>query len=186
MIFGRKKDKDNPFKDVNTADEFYPAVMWALKNGIADGAEPNRFEPLSGCTRGEAVTFLYRAMGRPQVKTETSPFIDIKDGDYCCEAVLWAVENKIGNPISERIFAANASCARAQFVTFLHRAQGSPVATNRSCGFVDVHEGDFFYEPVLWAVEQGILSGVSDGIFGPYTICSRAQVVTYLHRFFGK
>lgn len=186
MMFGRKKNSANPFKDVNTSDAYYEAVMWALKNNIAEGAEPNRFEPHSGCTRGEAVTFLWRAMGSPAVITEKSPFIDVNDGDYCCKAVLWAVENKIGNPISERIFAANASCARGQFVTFLHRAQGSPMAVNRECSFVDVHETDFFYEPVLWAVEQGILGGVSDGIFGPYTICNRAQVVSYLHGFFGK
>ena len=186
MIFGRKKNSANPFKDVNESDFYYDAVMWALQKGIPKGVDKERFEPHSGCTRGEVVTFLWRAMGCPDVKTEKSPFIDVKETDYCFKAVMWAVENKIGSPISERIFAANASCSRAQFVTFLHRAAGSPAPVNREHAFVDVKDTDFFYDAVLWAVEQGITSGVGEGAFGPYTLCNRDQVITFMYRYFGK
>ena len=162
------------------------AVMWAVKNGIATGVDAERFEPHSGCTRGEVVTFLWRALGSPAVKAEHSPFIDVKETDYCFKPSMWAVENKIGTAISERIFAANASCSRAQFVTFLHRALGSPAPNKRESGFADVTETDFFYDAVLWAVEQGITSGVGEGIFGPYTLCNRDQVIVFLYRYFHK
>lgn len=181
---GAKKNGPHPFKDVFTSDYYYEPIVWAVANDIVKGTKPDVFDPDSGCTRGQAITFIWRAAGCPRPKAVTSPFLDVKESDYSFEAIMWAVENGIGSEIGEGIFAENASCARAQFLTFLHRSVGAPAPTKREHDFVDINERDFYYDAVMWALEKGITGGIGEGAFGPYTICTRGQVITFLYRYY--
>ena len=114
----------NPFTDVNEADHaaFYKAILWALEKGITTGKTATTFDPLATCTRAEALTFLWRAAGKPE-STAAENFDDVKDGDFFQPAVLWAVENKITNGIDAKNFGSYSICNRAHIVTFLYRAE---------------------------------------------------------------
>ena len=116
----------------------------------------------------------------------TNPFTDVADTDWFCKSVLWAVENGITGGISPTAFGPNINCTRAQVVTFLYAAAGKPAVTAISEPFDDVSESDWFYKPVLWAVENGITGGISPTTFGPNQECTRAQVVTFLYAAAGK
>jgi len=102
-------------------------------------------------------------------------------GQYYTEAVLWAVENGITAGTSETTFEPDATVTRAQFVTFLHRAEKAPECSADN-PFTDVLEGQYYTEAVLWAVEKGVTAGTSDTTFGPEEACTRGQVVTFLYR----
>ncbi len=110
-------------------------------------------------------------------------FVDVAKSDYYYDAVKWAVENGVTTGVTDTIFAPGNPCTRAQTVTFLWRAAGMPQAANRVNPFTDVSESDYYYEAVLWAVENGITSGTTATTFGPSTTCTRAQVVTFLWRY---
>ena len=109
-------------------------------------------------------------------------FTDVVSGTFYYEPVMWAVENGITNGISATTFGPNDQCMRAHVVTFLWRAAGSPEPNQTDNPFVDVKPSDFYYEPVLWALENGITSGMDATHFGPTSYCNRAQVVTFLYR----
>lgn len=111
-------------------------------------------------------------------------FEDVSDDAYYADAVDWAVRNGITNGVADGIFAPDASCTRAQAVTFLWRAAGAPVA-DADCGFADVDSSDYYYDAVVWAVTNGITNGVGDGLFAPDEVCTRAQIVTFLYRMAG-
>lgn len=177
-----KKDKDNPFQDVFYTDDYYAAVMWALKAGVAAPNADGCFDPRTGCTRAQAVAFLWKVAGCPTPVATSSPFIDVKEEDACFAPVMWAVEKGIGSEIGEGVFAANASVTRAQFLTMLHRSVGKPAAVKRDWEFIDVMEQDFYYEAMLWALEQGIAAPLADGVFAPYSMCSRSQVIEFLYK----
>lgn len=112
---------------------------------------------------------------------EDLPFTDVSKGAYYYDAVVWAVEKNITSGTSATTFSPNASCTRAQMVTFLWRAAGSP-KTAGSNPFTDVNSGAYYYDAVLWAVEQGITSGTSATTFAPDAIVTRGQTVTFLYR----
>ena len=114
-----------------------------------------------------------------------NPFNDVAPGSFYYEPVMWAIENGITNGTSATTFGPNDQCMRAHVVTFLWRAVGSPEPTRTDNPFVDVKPGDFYYKPVLWAVENGITSGMDATHFGPTAYCNRAQVVTFLYRTMG-
>ena len=114
-----------------------------------------------------------------------NPFNDVAPGSFYYEPVMWAVENGITNGTSATTFGPNDQCMRAHVVTFLWRAVGCPEPTKTDNPFVDVKPGDFYYKPVLWAVENGITSGMDATHFGPTAYCNRAQVVTFLYRTMG-
>ena len=105
----------------------------------------------------------------------------MKSGDYFYKAVLWAVEKGITDGVSATSFAPNAGCTRGQVVTFLWRAEGKPAAGGKN-PFADVKASDYFYQPVLWAVQKGITDGVSATSFAPDKTCTRGQIVTFLYR----
>ena len=111
-----------------------------------------------------------------------TPFTDVLPGSYYHDAVLWAVENNITAGTSATTFSPGASCTRAQSVTFLWRAAGSPAPKTRTMPFTDVKAGSYYYDAVLWAVENGITKGTSETAFSPDAVCSRAQIVTFLWR----
>ena len=119
-----------------------------------------------------------KANGNPQ----TSVFVDVATGSYYEEAVDWAVENGITKGTTATTFSPNATCTRAQAVTFLWRAAGSPEPETRTMPFTDVPVGSYYYDAVLWAVENCITMGTSDTTFSPNMTCSRAQIVAFLWR----
>ncbi len=113
--------------------------------------------------------------------TDGNPFTDVNDGDYFKDAVLWAVENGVTSGTGKTTFSPDGVCTRAQAVTFLWRANGSPMVTGSS-PFVDVKSDDYYQQAVQWAVQQGITKGTSETTFSPEEYCSRAHIVTFLHR----
>lgn len=112
-------------------------------------------------------------------------FADVSADDYYYEAVKWASENGVTGGIGENLFGANLPCTRAQIVTFLWRAAGSPEPKGMS-GFVDVSADAYYAKAVAWAVEEGIVSGTSATTFNPDAVCTRAQSVAFLYRAFGE
>ena len=176
--------KPGEFVDVPANEYYHDPVMWAVENGITTGTgDGTTFEPNSVCTRGQVVTFLWRAAGKPEPTRTENPFVDVKSSDYFYKAVLWAVEKGITNGTGDgTTFEPNSNCNRAQIVTFLSRAKnGQP--TSGENPFVDVPAGSYYYNPVLWAVENKITTGTGDGTtFKPDEECTRGQVITFLYR----
>ena len=169
-------------------DAYYaPAVEWALKNDITNGTSATTFSPNAGCTRGQIVTFLWRAAGCPEPKSSVNPFTDVEEGAYYSKAVLWAVENGITDGTGDgTTFSPDLTCTRDQTVTFLWRAAGKPAVTADK-SFADVSADAWYATAVAWAVENGITDGTGDGTtFSPADDCTRAQIVTFLYRFFVK
>ena len=119
-----------------------------------------------------------KANGNPQ----TGVFVDVATGSYYEDAVDWAVENGITKGTDDTHFSPDGICTRAQAVTFLWRAAGSPKPETRTMPFTDVPAGSYYYDAVLWAVENGITKGTSDTTFSPNMTCTRAQIVAFLWR----
>lgn len=116
-------------------------------------------------------------------------FTDVKQGDYCYDAVKWAIGKDITKGTSATTFSPNSSCTRAQIVTFLWRAAGKPtVSASARCPFTDVYPsmGSDYYNAILWAVSKGITTGTSTTTFSPNATCTRGQIVTFLWRYEGK
>ncbi len=170
------------FGDVPDGVWYADAVAWALENGVTVGTSESTFSPNNTCTRAQIVTFLWRAAGCPEPTLTESPFTDVAAGSYYYKSVLWAVENGITTGSSATSFSPRRSCTRAEIVTFLWRAAGSPMAEAQSCLFRDVAQGVWYREAVLWAVENNVTTGTSANTFSPYRPCTRAQAVTFLWR----
>ena len=168
------------FTDVAAGSYCYDAVQWAVANGITNGTDATHFSPNAGCTRGQVVTFLWRAAGEPTVGGNVG-FVDVAPGSYCYEAVKWAVANGITKGTDATHFSPNETCTRGQVVTFLYRAEGEP-AVGGNVGFVDVAAGSYCYNAVQWAVANGITKGTDTTHFSPSATCTRGQVVTFLYR----
>ena len=169
------------FLDVTNPDSwFYKPVYWAVETGITNGVSADRFAPNQACTRAQVVTFLWRLAGEPE-PTGSNSFADVSDSAYYAKAVQWAAEQEITKGTSETGFSPNQPCTRAQVVTFLWRYAGKPTATV-SNPFADVSADAYYAEAVQWAVNQGITNGSSAAAFAPNTVCTRAQVVTFLWR----
>ena len=168
------------FSDVAAGSYCYDAVQWAVANGITNGTNATHFSPNAGCTRGQVVTFLWRAAGEPTVSGNVG-FVDVAPGSYCYEAVKWAVANGITKGTDATHFSPNATCTRGQVVTFMYCAAGEP-AVGGSNGFVDVAAGSYCYNAVQWAVAKGITKGTDATHFSPSATCTRGQVVTFLYR----
>ena len=116
-------------------------------------------------------------------ETLENPFVDVKKDDYYYDAVIWAVGKGIAKGVTDTTFQPNASCTRAEMVTFLYRAAGSPEPTNKVNPFTDVAEDSYYYKAVLWAVEKGIAKGTSETTFSPNDTCTRGQAVAFLYRY---
>ncbi len=170
-----------PFTDVAKDAYYYDAVRWAVAQGITTGAAATTFAPGEPCTRGQVVTFLWRAAGSPSPQGSGSPFLDVKPGAYYYDAVLWAVEQGITSGTSATAFSPDETVTRGQTAAFLYRAAGSP-AVSGSNPFADVDSGAYYADAVRWAAAQGIASGTSDTMFSPDDACTRAHIVTFLYR----
>ena len=174
-------DLPNPFSDLAPSDFCYDAVMWAVGRDITGGIGNDTFGPNLPCTRAQAVTFLWRAAGSPEPETRVMPFTDVPMGSYYYNAVLWAIENGITEGTSDTTFSPDATCSRAQIVTFLWRANGSPAASGNSA-FTDVASDAYYAAAVIWAEKNDITGGIGGGRFGSNNNCTRAQIVTFLYR----
>ena len=178
---------DTAFIDVSPAQYFAGAVHWATANAITAGysAEGPSFAPELPCTRGQMVTFLWRAAGCPEPEEIVSPFLDVQNTtDYYYRAVLWAVERGITAGTGPGAFSPNETVSRAQTVTFLWRMAGAPEAEIEN-PFLDVAAEDYFRPAVLWAAENGITAGTDSIHFSPADPCTRGQIVTLLYRDLG-
>ena len=169
------------FVDVATGSYYEDAVDWAVENGITKGTDDTHFSPDGICTRAQAVTFLWRTAGSPKPETRAMPFTDVPVGSYYYDAVLWAVENGITKGTSDMTFSPDATCSRAQIVTFLWRYEKSPAAGTAN-PFADVKSTAYYADAVLWAVKENITKGTTNTTFSPNADCTRAQIVTFLWR----
>ena len=169
------------FVDVPSGSYYEDAVDWAVANGITTGTDAAHFSPDGICTRAQAVTFLWRAAGRPAPESRTMPFTDVPADSYYYDAVLWAVENSITKGTSSTTFSPDDTCTRAQIVTFLWRSEQSPAAGS-SNPFTDVSADAYYADAVLWAVKAAITTGTTRTTFSPDAECTRAQIVAFLWR----
>ena len=177
--FAPEKSAADYFADVPANSYYADAVLWAAKNGITGGIGNGLFGPNQPCTRAQIVTFLWRAAGSPEPKAMSS-FSDVSADSYYAKAVAWAVENGITTGTGDGKFSPDATCTRAQSVTFLFRAIGKLVDSKAE--FSDVLTDSYYANAVAWAVENGVTNGIGDGLFGPDNSCTRAQIVTFLYR----
>ena len=178
------KSNGNPqtgvFVDVAEGSYYEEAIDWAVEKGITNGVSSNMFAPNDPCTRAQIVTFLWRAAGSPAPKSMSS-FTDVPADAFYAKAVAWAVENGITSGTGESKFSPNSTCTRAQAVTFLYRASGSPAVSDKA-EFSDVSTTAFYADAVAWAAKKGITTGIGGGLFGSDNDCTRGQIVTFLWR----
>lgn len=163
--------KISPFRDVSTDAYYYEAVKWAQKKGITSGIGNDLFGPYQPCTRAQIVTFLWRAAGSPEPEGAAAGMTDVAAGSYYEKAVAWAIENGITTGTADGLFAPDASCTRAQGMTFLFRA--SKASADGVPAFSDVAADAYYAEAVKWATDNGITTGVGGGKFNPNGTCTR-------------
>jgi len=166
------------FSDVDAGAYYYDAVQWAVQKGIASGTTETTFSPDQNCTRAQAITLLWRAAGSPSPKSRSTPFTDVKETAYYCDAALWAAERGI---VSGAAFNPDAAVTRGQFAAFLYRDAGSP-AVQGNTGFTDVPGDSYCYQAVAWVAAKGITAGTGEHTFSPEAVCTRGQIVTFLYR----
>ena len=171
-----------PFEDVEPDGYYRDAVEWAVKNGVTNGTSKTTFSPNKACTRAEAVTFLWRAKGEPEPRTTATRFSDVLTDTWYSKAVAWAVETGVTSGFPDGTFRPNDSCTRAQIVTFLWRSNSSPASKDSGTRFPDVPANEWYSSAVAWAVETKVTNGFPDGTFCLNEDCTRAQIVTFLHR----
>ena len=170
------------FIDVVPGSFYEAAVKWAVEKGVTNGKDAvDTFKPNDTCTRAEAVTFLYRAAGSPEVEV-TAAFKDVAADAYYAKAVAWAVANGITNGKNELdTFLPNDVCSRAEIVTFLARYEKA--AAGDASAFTDVNASEWYAGSVGWAVANGITNGKDAAdTFKPADSCTRAEIVTFLYR----
>ncbi len=159
---------ENPFSDISSDSYLAQSVLWAYDNGVTAGTSDTEFSPDATCTRGQVVTFLWRAQGEPTPESNKNPFTDVTSDFYYYDAVLWAVEQGITSGTSDTEFSPDATCTTAQVLTFLYRANGEPNKTG---------EGLYYEDAVLWAAENDLTGDVA---IDPDSQSPRSDIVTYL------
>ena len=166
--YGGEEEVVNPFTDVADTDYYYDAVLWAAENGVTTGTSATTFGPGDTCTRGQVVTFLWRAAGQPEPSGSANPFSDVKESDYFYKAVLWAVEKGITTGATADSFAPKNTCSSAHIITFLYRA-------------VTGSTGGWYEEARDWAADEALLSDTGM-VVDPKENCPRGAVITFLFR----
>ncbi|MCK9477924.1 MAG: S-layer homology domain-containing protein [Firmicutes bacterium] len=170
----------HPFADIKGGAYYEAPVIWALQNNVTAGTSVTTFSPNDTCTRGQVVTFLWRAKGQPEPASTHNPFTDVKADDYYYKAVLWAVENGITSGTSATAFSPGDICTSAQVVTFLWRSNDKPKASGTS-SLAERYGGQYYTDAVAWADATGLLFGTGTA-FAPNNNSPRADIVTYLYR----
>jgi len=179
-------DNTVTFADVPEGQYYTEAVNWAVEKGITSGTSKTTFSPNNTCTKGQIITFLWRAKGEPEPEFKNPWFRDTDRGDYYYKATLWALDMGMAKGIGFlEPFGVNQSCTRAQAVLYIWQAEGSPVPSTKA-NFADVSTNSDYAQAVAWAVQQGITSGTSAKTFSPNATCTRGQIVTFLYRAMGK
>ena len=168
------------FTDVVPNAYYADAVAWAVEKGITVGTGDDTFSPNSPCTRAQIVTLLWRAAGSPIVD-EISTFDDVAPDSFYYSAVQWAVAQGITVGTGGNTFSPDATCTRAQAVTFLYSYEQSPTVSGSNT-FTDVAGGAYYTDAVQWAVDKGVTVGTSSTTFSPNDTCTRSQIVTFLYR----
>ena len=181
---GELPESDTTFRDVSEDDYFFDAVNWAAENGITGGVSANRFGPTQDCSRGQTMTFLWRAMGEPEPASRASDLTDVMTGSYYYDAVLWAMEAGITTGAGANRFAPDATVTRGQFVTFLYRLANA--SSDGVHPFTDVPAGSYYEKAIAWAYAEGITKGTGATTFSPDAPCTRAQIITFLYRYFNR
>ena len=181
VVYQAKTPAQPDFADVSREHFAYDAVKWAQEKGITGGIGDNRFGTNLPCTRGQIVTFLWRAAGSPEPKNADG-FSDVSESSYYAKAVAWAVENGITAGTGDGKFSPEDICTRAQSVTFLFRA--AKASADGTPDFRDVAGDAYYAEAVKWAADNGITNGIGNGLFGPDNTCTRAQIVTFLWKLY--
>ena len=176
--------KISPFRDVPTDAYYYEAVKWAQKKGITGVIGDGLFGPNQPCTRAQIVTFLWRGAGSPEPEGTAAGMTDVAAGSYYEKAVAWAIENGITTGTADGRFAPDATCTRAQGMTFLFRA--SKASADGAPAFSDVAADAYYAEAVKWATDNGITNGTTSSTFSPGSGCTRAQIVTFLWRLYAE
>ena len=162
------------FTDVHTGDYYYNAVVWAYTTNITTGTSATTFSPLSICTRGQVVTFLWRCFGEPEPRLSSCPFEDVEEADYFYKPVLWAVEQGITTGTSATTFSPDIQCKNSHILAFIYRAMGEPGKTG---------SGEWYSDAYNWSVLCGLLEGTYTGTFNIEGTCPRCNVVEYLYRY---
>ena len=180
IVIDKESHEPMTFTDVPDTAYYAEAVNWAVAKKITEGVGNKLFGSNDPCTRAQIVTFLWRAAGSPGPKT-MSGFADVPADSYYAKAVAWAVENGITGGTGDGKFSPDATCTRAQAVTFLYRASGAP-AVSGNAAFSDVATNVYYAAAVKWAEKNGITGGIGGGLFGSDNNCTRAQIVTFLYR----
>ena len=180
IVIDKESHEPMTFTDVPDTAYYAEAVNWAVAKKITEGVGNKLFGSNDPCTRAQIVTFLWRAAGSPGPKT-MSGFSDVPADSYYAKAVAWAVENGITGGTGDGKFSPDATCTRAQAVTFLYRASGAP-AVSGNAAFSDVATNAYYAAAVKWAEKNGITGGIGGGLFGSDNNCTRAQIVTFLYR----
>lgn len=173
------------FTDVqDPTNPYYNAIYWAASNGITKGYSDNTFGIDRTCTRGEAVMFLWRLMGKPEPKAQSkSPFTDVSKTHAFYKAILWASQKGITKGFSDGTFGIDKTCTRGQIMMFIWRAKGMPAPkTVTKSPFTDVPKTHVFYKAILWGSQKRVTKGFADGTFGVDKNCTRGQIVTFLYR----
>lgn len=173
------------FLDVDEGVYYAAPIAWAVEKGITTGTSETTFSPDALCTRGQIVTFLWRAAGSPEPGSMESPYEGVTpdmNADFY-RAILWAGETGIIRPddLNEGRFAPSAPCTRAATMSFLWRYAGEP-AVETSAAFTDVAPDADYAQAVAWAVEEGITEGTADNTFSPGEVCTRGQIAAFLYR----
>lgn len=176
-----------PFVDVAEDAWYYDAVKFAYNEKLFKGATDTTFNPNGTMTRAMLVTVLYRLAGEPEV-TGTTAFTDLKDGEYYCDAVLWAVQNGITEGVDETHFAPNKAVTREQMVTFLYRyakLAGMDVTAKADLStYADADKvGTYAADAMAWAVANELINGVGNNTLAPKSTATRAQVAVVLMRY---
>ncbi len=170
------------FHDVAEDAWYHDAVYWAAGDGVAQGKDEHIFAPEDISSRGELITFLWRAAGKPESTIE-NPYTDVSESDECYQAVLWATEQGITVGTAEGEFSPHAAVTRAQMVVFIYRAEQAE-SVDVENPFTDVEADAYYYDAVLWAVDKGVTVGTSATTFSPNMACTRAHAVTFLYRLY--
>ena len=181
---GELPEDELDFRDVYEDDYFFDAVQWAAENGITGGVGNGRFGPSLDCSRGQTMTFLWRASGEPKPDAISTDLTDVAAGSYYYEAVLWAMQEGVTTGAGGNRFAPDATVTRGQFVTFLYRLAGA--SSDGVHPFADVPAGSYYEKAIAWAFAEGITRGTSGTTFSPDAPCTRAQIITFLYRYFNR
>lgn len=190
---GNRKDPEKPrypsknFADVEENAWYHAGVDFMVKNGFMDGVSDNKFDVDGNLTRAQLVTILYRIAGEPK-SNAMNPFADVAEGQWYTDAVTWAAENGIIKGIDATTFAPNAEISREQIAAILFRYTKAEKTASRLAGFPDVEKvSDYAVEAMAWAVEQGLINGISESdgktYLAPQETATRAQIAVILMRY---